>query len=220
MDLSYHSLFKLEHNSFSTKGFAWASGYRPVPGRKSFIHPAEIERMEEFFRLNPEPPGIHIDGGYRWPDFLGQGGGGLVRFFVSERVLSSLQRHGIEYLDATEYPIALIADRRLKAANAPRYFVLEAVPELEVDWVRMGYPVDALGNPRFDEVPRGWQPGFRSFKHDSWSGRDLVGELRDPTAVYGSARLALIGGKERWTNFTVEGAGRFPQFLGSRPDAP
>ena len=64
-------------------------------------------------------PGLHIDDvGTQWPDWLGSGGG-HPDFFVSERVLRSLEEAEIPYRRAIEMPIASIGSPALRKIPPP-----------------------------------------------------------------------------------------------------
>ncbi|TLD71558.1 hypothetical protein FEM03_05285 [Phragmitibacter flavus] len=192
--------------------FAYASGYTPLPDRKTFIPEIARERHEEFTRISGFKPGIHIgDFGSKWPDFL-MNGGGYVSQFVSERVISALEREGVEILDITEFPIESIAGCRAKLADAPRYFVLEAPPELVPDWRAMNVPINVDGKPILRPYPKPWPPRPFIYRKDTWSGRDLVSEhprtmVCGTTKLFVSDRIRQMAEKEKWSNVMFEGIG-------------
>lgn len=80
-----HKLYRLEAGGIYRSHFADASGYAPLPDRKSFVPPAIEEHNRQFVELNGFKPGIRISPeGSKWPDFLFNGGG-YVPYFVSAR---------------------------------------------------------------------------------------------------------------------------------------
>src|SRR6188474_2447572 len=101
MTATRHSRYQWETGGTYQSPYAYASGYTPLPDRKSFVPPSLKEDNDRFIRLAGSKPGIHVsDEGSKWPDFLANGCG-YVAFFTSERVLSDLQGAGFEILDAT-----------------------------------------------------------------------------------------------------------------------
>lgn len=206
------NLFRMSAG-LATRGFAYASGYTPLPDRKTFIPDSQRERNDEFTRINGFKPGIRIgDSGSKWPDFL-MNGGGYVSHFVSERVVSSLKREGIEILDATEFPIEKIEKGcKAKLSDAPRYFVLEAPPEIVPDWIQMKVPTDVDGRPILNPYPKPWPPKPFIHRKDTWTGRDLVSSswptmVKNTTKLFVTDRIRRLAEQEKWTNVWFEGIG-------------
>src|SRR4051794_19356323 len=99
-----HQLYEIYAAGTWGTRFTYASGYTPLPDRKSFVPPQMQERERQFTELNGFKPGIRIDGkGTLWPDFLPNGSSSFVMFFVSERVITDLTAGGFEFIDATEF---------------------------------------------------------------------------------------------------------------------
>lgn len=188
-----------------SKVFAWAMSYGPLPGGMPYLHPLELEREMAFWHLYPHPPGLRIEGGRVWPDFLGHGGGSPY-LFVSERVVQTLQEMNLPIARLTEMPIAEIQSKHLENKAPPRYFVLESVPGIEVDFAASGIPTDDSGKPFVPSpLPRPWPPVLR-LKAASWNGTDLF-----RFSNYGNAfrliitnKLHEIAQKQKWLNMDAE----------------
>jgi hypothetical protein len=205
MSVEPSKLFRMSAG-LDSGGFIYASGYTPLPYRKTFVPDSQRDRNEEFARINGLKPGIQIgDSGKKWPDFLGNGGG-YVSHFVSERVILALQREGIEILDVTEFPIESIQRGcKGKLSEAPRYFVLEAPPEIAPDWAKMNIPTDENGKPTLQPLPKPWPPRPFLYRMDTWTGRDLVSEswetmVKNTTKLIGTDRIQQLADTEKWTN--------------------
>lgn len=202
------SLYELHPGGTYRSPFAYAFGYTPLPDRKSFVPAAMEQRNREFIELSGSQPGIRIScEGREWPDFLANGGG-YVPFFVSEHVISDLRVAQIEFLDATEFPIECIeGDRtKLKVEEAPRYYVLEAFPELVPDWATMNVPTDANGDP-IRPLPKGWPPNPFIYRKDTWSGRPLLSQERITTGLFCSEVLKTYAESRKWTNLEFQRIG-------------
>lgn len=208
MTATRHNLYEWTAGLAYRSQYAYASGYTPLPDRKSFVPPARAAHHRRFTEINGHKPGIQISGeGSKWPDFL-VNGGGYVQFFVSERVIRDLDEAGVEILDATEFPIESIeASRtRLKIEDAPRYFVLEAHPEMVPDWAAMRVPIGPDGRPQTPYPPRSSLEPFL-YRKDTWSGRDLVSSVNATTRLFSSERLKEYGEARKWTNASFERIG-------------
>jgi hypothetical protein len=201
------NLFKIRVKDTYGSPYAYAIGYTPLADRKSFVPDSMIEREEEFTRINGSKPGIRIDKEKRlWPDFL-YNGGGWVSFFVSERVVEDIRSAGIEFLDATEFPIECIEGKsRLKLEEAPRYFVLEAIPEIFPDWNKMGVPTSDDGRPLLP-LPRPSPPTL--YRDDTWTGRDLVSDARLTHWLFCNQTFIALAVSRGWTNVEFEPVGSF-----------
>jgi hypothetical protein len=70
-----YPLFEIKVGDTWRSPYVYASGYTPLPDRKSFVPPQVAESNREFNELNGLKPGIHISPASRWPDFLYCGGG-------------------------------------------------------------------------------------------------------------------------------------------------
>ena len=107
--------YLIDSGSSNTKEWAWASGWRgPLDGPMPFLLQIELESKIALWKVNPGPPGIHIDEtpAWAWPDVLGCGGSPPL-FFVSRKILESLDAEGIRYARATPIPVAVVNARRL-----------------------------------------------------------------------------------------------------------
>lgn len=153
---------------------AWAGGFGPLPEGMPFLHPVQLERAIAFWKINPMLPGLSIDpGGSVWPDFLGHGGVGGISFFVSDRVLYLLRSNNVQVGRTTEMPIAEIKAKRLRHKSPPKYFVVETLPGIEVDYVASEIPTDAMGKSALIPLPKPWPPQFIRARASSWNGTDL-----------------------------------------------
>lgn len=196
--------FKVTHNSEEKLGFAWVGSYGPVKDLW-FLHPTFLARKRAFLSINPLPPGLHIDkGGRRWPDFIGCGHS-PPSFFISERVVLSLQNIGASFGRVTEMPIAEINAKALKSIPAPRYFVLETFPGIEVDLAATGFKLDASGEAIVDPPPEPW-PSRYQYRLDSWNGANLfayrhLGPTEGPyLELLCTERIKELSEREGWTN--------------------
>ena len=201
------NLFKVRVKDTYGSPYAYAIGYTPLPDRKSFVPDSQKERNEQFTRINGYKPGIRIDKEKRlWPDFLFNGGG-YVSFFVSEKVVEDIRSAGIEILDITEFPIECIEGKsRLKLEEAPRYFVLEAIPEIYPDWNRMGVPTSDDGRPLLP-LPKPFPPNL--YRDDTWTGRDLVSDARFNDWLFCNQNFISLAVSRGWTNVEFEPLGSF-----------
>lgn len=215
MSIIPNSLYEIREENAYRSRYAYASGYTPLPDRKSFVPPAMQERNRQFIELNGSKPGIRISyegskrDGARWPDFLSNGCG-YVSFFVSERVIKDLRDFPVDLLDVTEFPIESIEDGcpiSLRIEDAPRYYILEAHPELVPDWTTMNVPTKPDGSPILTPLPQPWPPMPFIFRKDTWSGRDLVSQVKGTTEIFCSEALKTYAESKGWTNVRFERIG-------------
>jgi hypothetical protein len=207
--ITRHNLYEIDVGDTYRSRFAYASGYTPLPDRKSFVPPAMQERNRQFTEINGFKPGIRIwPQGPNWPDFLFNGGG-YVSFFVSHRVIADIKSADIEFLDATEFPIEAIEGgrKKLRIEDAPRYFVLEAQQELVPDWEAMKIPQMPGGRPILDPLPKPWPPSPFIYRKDTWSGRDLFSSERCTVQLFCSERFKNYAESRKWTNVTFQRIG-------------
>jgi hypothetical protein len=186
--------YDLMHDSGNA--YAWAGGYGPIDDLW-FLLPAFLESKRAFWKINPMKPGIEIDpGGRKWPDILGCGDSPPV-FFLSARVVESV-RQLAPLGRVTEMPIAEINAKALKSKPPPRYFVVETVPGIEVDFAASNMRVDAEGKP----IPTSATVNLK-VRADSWNGSDVFGFLNyDPSnlAILCTERVKQLADREGWTN--------------------
>jgi hypothetical protein len=188
------NFYQLLHDS--EKGFAWAGGYGPIDDLW-FLLPAFLASKRAFWRINPRPPGMRIDpNGTKWPDILGCGFA-PPDFFLSERVVQSLRKLA-PLGRITEMPIAEIKAKALKNEAPPRYFVVETIPGIEVDFAASNMPVDTTGKP----IPSSASVQLK-VKTASWGGRDIFGFSNyDPSnlTILCTERVKEVAEREGWTN--------------------
>lgn len=196
-------LWKIHGDASSSRAFARASGFGPLPQGMPFYHPIELERKLAFWKVNPMPPGLTVEGGSKWPDFIAQGGG-HPWFFVSERVVDSLNRIAAPIHRLTEMPIGVILTKALRTVPAPRYFVVETEPGIEVDLAASGYELAEDGKPK--RRPFSTSPSPFKYRGSSWNGTDLFDyhNFLNPdlphTNLLCSQKLKELAEKEKWTN--------------------
>lgn len=185
-------------------GMAWAGRYGSVDD-PWFIPPTYLRVKKQSWDLFPEAPGLYIDsGGKFWPDILGCGAS-PPGFFVSDRVVACLSAIGAPMGRVTEMPIAEIESKALKNRAAPKYYVVETVPGIEVDLEATGFKVDAHGMAILNPPPDPWPSPFR-YRFDSWNGTDLftyrnLGPTMIPsTDMCCTERVMQLAEKEGWAN--------------------
>jgi len=149
---------------------------------------------------------VKIEGGGVWPDILSNRDGYPTSFMLSERVIESLSKAGVTSFEAQPVRIVKVASRKLRQNDAPRYYYLNIVGRIDIDWEASGLA----------DVPRcpvcgcrnGSNPaGVRAFVPlaDSWDGSDIF-ELRNyPSGmVFCSEKVLFLARQHRWTNFYFE----------------
>ena len=105
----------------------------------------------------------------------------------------------------TEMPIAEINAKALKSKPAPKYFVVETIPGIEVDYAATGFKVDAHGRPILNPRPSPW-PFPYQYRPDSWNGADLFGYHHFGTGdspsltMLCTERVKQLAESEGWTN--------------------
>lgn len=184
-------------------GMAWAAGYGPIDDLW-FIHPTSLKSKMQSWKLYPEKPGLHISsGGKHWPDILGCGDS-PPGFFISDRVIESLRSIAAPMGRVTEMPIVEINAKALKNKPAPKYYVVETIPGIEVDLEATGFKLDRQGKPILNPPPNPW-PTYR-YRLDSWNGEDLFayrhfGPTDGPYVdMFCTERVKELAEREGWTN--------------------
>lgn len=109
----------------------------------------------------------------------------------------------------TEMPIAEIKAKALKSKPAPKYFVVEAIPGIEVDYEATGFKIDAQGRPILNPQPKPW-PSLFQYRLDSWNGKDLFGYHHfgsgdSPSlTMLCTERIKQLAEDEKWTNTSFQ----------------
>lgn len=192
--------FQIDTATCDEGPFAYASGYGPLPDGMPFLHPTFMKQSEDFWKVNPMKPGLYIEPGKRWPDFL-MNGGSPPGFFVSGRVIESLRAIGLPLGRVTEMPIAEIKSKGLKDKPAPKYFVVETKPGIEVDFDASNISTDASGKPIL--TPQSF-PKSIMLRESSWNGTDLFDYSNFSQGPYlnmfCTERVKQLAEKEGWTN--------------------
>lgn len=186
--------------------FAHASGYGPIDDLW-FLPPAFLAQFRAFWAVSPSSPGMSIDpGGKMWPDVLSCGNS-PPPFFIGERILHSLQQIGAPMGKVTEMPIAEIDPKVLRAKSPPRYYVIETIPGIEVNFPASGIPTDSSGNAILTPLPKPWPPVFRLTK-SSWNGTDLFSwsnlGCSPHLEMLCTERVVHLAESERWTNVSFK----------------
>jgi hypothetical protein len=200
-------IYKIAPGSSYDKQWAFAAGWGRIDGPLLFLNPVEMEMKQASWNVNRDPPGIIIlDTPARlWPDFLANGGS-PPNYFVSRKVLESLERVGIPYARATSIPIAEIRAKKLRAVPPPDYFVLEADQGIKLNFHAMGVPLDATGNPM---IPATQWPKDRIFDASKWNGLDLFGYpgifFPGPnSSVHCTERAVELAKQDGWTHVVFQ----------------
>jgi hypothetical protein len=202
--------YEIMDASTDTKGFAWASGFGLFPEIKPLITDPFLTVFIESERLSPREPGLRIDDGdpwakaKKWPDFLGHGASHFP-FFLSETVVEDLRANGAPIARAIEMPIAEIQAAGLRSVPPPKYFVLETVPGIEVDFTASGIPTDADGKPVPNPLPKPWPPVW-CLKASSWNGADLFccTNYGGPLTLIATEKIVELARKQKWSNCRFE----------------
>jgi hypothetical protein len=198
------NFFTIKPIAIGGKKYPWASGIGPLEAMP-FLDwmPAELRAgRNEFWRLNPRPPGMMIDpGGCQWSDLIGCGDS-FLRFFASEKIVVDLAEAGIEVFRATEMPIAKIDAKKLKAITPPRYYVLEASPGIQVDWKKMGVPTDSENKAIMRPNPTPWPPPRWIVDPATWRGADLFSfsNWQTQLTLVVTDRVVKLARERDWTN--------------------
>jgi len=203
--------FRIQDASSSTKSYAWAAGFGLLETPMPFLHPNQLARAVEFGKKNPRSPGLYIEDydygpkARKWPDFLGHGGVTSPSHFVSETVIEDLRANGAPIARVTEMPIAEIQATGLRSIPPPKYFALETVPGIEVDFAASGIPTDSEGKPILNPLPKPWPPIWR-LKASSWNGADLFSysNYGGPLTLICTEKIVELAHKQRWSNCRFE----------------
>jgi hypothetical protein len=196
-------IFRIRAANMNERKWAYAAGWGPLDGPMPFLNPVEMERKIAFWKVNPRPPGliIHDTPASLWPDFLGNGGSPPI-YFVSRKVLESLDRVGIPYARATPIPVAEIRAKKLRGVPPPDYYVLEAERGIQFHFERMGVPHDGKGKSL--APPSKW-PREEIFAESSWNGQHLFGYpatayMGPTTLLHCTECLVDLAKAQNWTN--------------------
>jgi hypothetical protein len=196
------NFFELTYSHMGGRTYPWAAGYGPLPSMPFLggLTDALKERRLKFWQVNPSPPGMKIDpGGRSWSHMIGCGLG-MPEFFVSENLIQDLVECAIPILRATEMPIASISAKALQKIVHPKYFVLEAIPGIEMAWKAMGIPLDRNKKPIL--VPRPKPFPKAKYCLSSWNGSDLFSPPGGiiTTTLFCTERIKILAEEKRWTN--------------------
>ena len=196
--------YKIESWAIGGQKYPWSSSYGPLDDMPfhRWMTPKIRSQKEEFWKLNPRPPGMNIDpGGRQWSDIIGNGGM-VPFFFVSDKVVNDLRESGVEIMRATEMPIATIKAKRLQSILPPKYFVLEAHPGIDVDWTAMGVPTDNNNRAITNPYPTPWPPKQWIVARSSWSGSDLMSyrNWQIPMTLVCTEKIKKLAEEKNWTN--------------------
>jgi len=200
-------LYRLS-DDVSENGYVYSSGYGPIDDM-GFLPPIILEIMKKSWSIDPKKPGMVVEPGRKrvWPDFLHNGSSGP-GFFISERVICSLKKMGVEFYRLTEMPIGIIQGKWHQKNMPPKYYVAEIdFGGIEEDYVASGYDeFNADGTPTRGARLR--RPAFTKnvYKLNTWNGKDLF-SYSCPNAVIGASTMLFctekvkeLGEKSDWVN--------------------
>jgi hypothetical protein len=200
-------IFEMTTGSSYDKQWAFAAGWGRIDGPLPFLNPVEMGMKQSSWKVNRDPPGIIIldTPAGLWPDFLANGGS-PPNYFVSCKVLESLERAGVPYARATPIPVAEIRAKKLRGVPPPDYFVLEANRGIEFNFERMGVLHDGKGAPL---VPASQWPKEMIFDASKWTGIDLFAYpgpiFKGPNKIlHCTERVVELAKQDGWTNVVFD----------------
>jgi hypothetical protein len=193
--------------------YARAIGMGWVDGKMDFLSEPHRKDFKEFCDIQTDStPGIHVDDvGREWPDFLQNGGGRFVPFFVSDRVIRNLREEEIPFRRAIEIPVTSIECPALRKEPPPKYYILEADIGIGMGQVMKDVPIAYIAPGQMATLPSGGivlkeQPSPCP-AYDTWNGLPLFTERNEEpekqfyTRLYCDHRVNFLAMKEKWTNF-------------------
>ena len=186
------------------KAFAQACGFGPLPDGMPFLHPEELKLLKMSWEVsNLVTPGLIVDGGKIWPDFLFKSGWGP-RALLSQKIIDSLVNEKISIARITHMPIAKVEAPRLLGKAPPKYYVLEALPGIEIDYTASGIPVSGDGNPDYSGIAKRPPNALWFLRAETWNGTDLMGWQnpagRPSSQLIVSQRVVDLAERDGWTN--------------------
>jgi len=196
----------------SDNGYVYASGYGPLKSMP-FLPSVFLDRMNKYWKVNPEEPGLDIEPGRKrqWPDFM-YNGHSPPMYFISEKVIHDLKTVGIEFYRITQMPIAIIHGKWHKNNTAPKYYVAEIeIGGIEQDYIASGYDeFGADGTPTREAIVR--RPAFTKnvYTADTWNGKDLFSTtprsrtFDTSTTLFCTEKVKTLGEKSGWVNVEFE----------------
>jgi len=198
-------IYKLSSDTIDN-GYVYASGYGPLPGGMPFLKSGFLSSMEKYWEVNPQNPGLYIDPGKKrsWPDFLSNGHSPPM-FFVSNVVVESLRKSGLDPARLTEMPVAEIRGKGHRKIPPPTYYVMEVNSGIEVAYEESGFRVDSDGKMIYPatERPKGSKLFFRL---DTWDGSDLFSYTLHESSppphdiLLCTERILQMAETDGWTN--------------------
>jgi len=202
--------WRISHASSDSREFAWASGYGLLDGENPYLPANLLASKLESERLFPRQPGLTITNSSprskaeKWPDFLGHGGG-APSYFLSETVVGDLQAYGVPTARITEMPIAEIDTKGLRSLPPPKYFIVETLPGIEIDFLASKIPTDEKGIPILNPLPKPWPPIW-VLKASSWKGNDLFSfsNFSNSLTMICTEKIIDISRHQNWSNCRFE----------------
>ena len=162
---------------FAKEHFASVNVWGMYAGIRQLIPVSEAiefwRRKREFLEHNNIFPGLHIEDGTIWPDFLG------CNFpppgtFLSERVVDALKSLDANFGALIPAPIAKVSSKKLEDSSPPDYFAIRPLAGIEVAWGELNYVTDAKGEvDRAASKPLPYPPKEIAIKKSSWSGEPV-----------------------------------------------
>ncbi len=190
--------------------YAYATGYHAFQDMEFLESVGEYRRkmMEESWRIFPREAGLHIeDPATCWADVMFCGNPPPF-FFCSRKVVNSLESHNIPLRRSTLIPIGCIKSKKLREIPPPEYFVLEALPGIQVDYASSGYVVapDGLPDPN---APRITPSPIPQYDPATWTGADLFCQSNSQHGpryldLLCTERIKEIALQDGWTNVAFQ----------------
>lgn len=197
------NFYEIKCWSYGHTKFPWVAGWGPLDQMPFFemFSPKSQELKRRSWEVSSLEPGLYIDpGGTVWSDVLGCCGSPL-SYFVSERILNDLTAEGIEFLRATEMPIAENGSKALKNVPAPKYYVLEADPGINYISEPKNVRNAGMGMPKLGDRVR--RPSKQIYLSSTWNGKDLFGccsVYNSTTSLFCTDKVKNIAERNGWTN--------------------
>jgi len=143
-----------------------------------------------------------VEGGAEWPDIIATSTMSPP-FLISEKVLDALEAAGVVCFEKHPAQVKRATNSSLRVETAPRYFHLDVLPTIELDWEASGtgglFPCGTCGRlirkaGDYRILPERYVP-----RMDTWDGSDLI-VCPQCSAVCCTEKVILLAREHRWTN--------------------
>lgn len=145
---------------------------------------------------------MYLEKGTFWSDCIGNGA--TNHLILSERVIETWHKEGIQGFDAQPVVIAESKSKKLKIAEAPRYYYINISGRMSID-------LQASRDARVDVCQHCFQSENRAPhpmvkyvpREKTWDGSDIFGiqNIRSGWGRFCSLRIIELAREHRWTNF-------------------